>query len=184
MRYKPIRSSLVFPIVGRAKIQLWDTPSKNNLVETPTNWTVATMRPVVYGGRSPGRCGASGDNREGADLTQWCSRVNGYLHADRDSGTDESHGQRRKNVSPGITNEPPLGWVIESGAGQDSDAFTETVSAQWNLVRGKLRFIQNAKNVNNLSGGWGPFSALSPLLHTLLISTRRMPAKHWSILWL
>jgi hypothetical protein len=157
-------------IAGRAKIQLWDSASKNNKIATPTNWTVATMPANVY---------VEG-LLEGAALREVTLTLQILKKGTPVAPADEcvltvtpvlqnllvtvtiipAGPNKGKPVFPDKLLDPTWGWLISSG-GQAGvlppgvQPITMNAAAQWNGVRGSLRFIQNASDVNNLAGGTG-----------------------------
>jgi hypothetical protein len=144
-------------IAGRAKIQFWDTGTKNNQIATPTNWTVMTMPASVY--------------MEGLLESAALMEVTLTLQI-LNKGTVVSTDKCVLTVTPVLTNlvvtraagafpdivndGPPLGWLIQSnGGGIAGNTFTANASAQWTAVRAgsKLRFIQVCMFTNNLESG-------------------------------
>jgi hypothetical protein len=155
-------------IVGRAKVQTWNTWTKNTQVNTPTNWTLATMLPQVY--------------VEGlleSDALQQVTLQLQILNKGKVVATDKcvltvtpvlqdlmvkvavipvGMPNAGQNAFPDQFLDPNFGLEVSSGASELAPGvqpIAENATAQWNAVRGGLRFIQTASQVNNLAGATG-----------------------------
>ncbi len=149
--------------LARAQVQIWSAGTKPPpAINTPTNWTVANMPASVY---------VEG-LLEGAafrEITLTLQITNNGTVVAKDTCaltvtpvlwnflvTVSANGAGN-DAAPDKFLNPALGWLLDSkgGLAVGIDAFTGDVSAQWNGVRGNLRFIQNVNNSNNLAGGTG-----------------------------
>ena len=152
----------------RAKFSLWDTGKKNTKIALPTNWTAPTPPPAAAGSMPPSVYVEG--ILEGAalrEITLQLQILNRGVVVSTDSCTltvtpvltDDGGLLKPFEVDvatgavPDISLNPKRGWVIQSSAGIAGETMAAVTTAQWNQVRGKLRFIQNVKNVNNLESG-------------------------------
>jgi len=143
---------------GRAKVQLWDTATKNNQIASPTTWTLATL-PLGGAFYVEGLL-------EGAALMEITVKVQIQLNG-APVATDTCVltvtpvltnllVTATAGWAPDIVNSPGLGWFIDTRpAGMKGNSFTVDASAQWNNVRGDLKFVQTASFANNLAKPFG-----------------------------
>jgi hypothetical protein len=143
---------------GRARIRVWDTPTKQNEVKLPKDWTLKELPSEIW----------IEGVREGAAerevlLTFEMLRGTQVLCSDATAITvtpilrELLIATTGKNVAPDLEFDQDLkGLVLDSNAKDPKHtAMTLDAVADARNLNGKLKFVQFTRNVNNLAGGFG-----------------------------